>query len=280
MEKFLLMINILLLMKRELTRKEKLVLYGLVRYPQLIDKELSVTLNLKHSTVTSIRQRLKENGFFRTIKVPMLQNIGCKLLVVIYTSFNPIIPLEERVQITGKAIEVFEEIFFSVGEQEKGFSLSFSKDYSTIGKINDIRTQTFGGRGLLEGKYPTEVLFPFNISKIYRFFDFSPLLNDLFGLELDGGESYANINFMKREVDTLTDSEKTVYCMLIAHPESTDSNIGNKLGVSRHTVARIKKMLERQENIKKIRMPNLAKLGFEILAFYHIKFNPQNPPNL
>ena len=27
-------------------------------------------------------------------------------------------------------------------------------------------------------------------------------------------------------------------------------------------------------------MPNLAKLGFEILAFYHIKFNPQNPPSL
>jgi len=102
----------------------------------------------------------------------------------------------------------------------------------------------------------------------------------LFELEFDSGESRANIDFIKREADALTDSEKKVYCMLIAHPEVTDTDIGKKLGVSRHTVSRIKNILEKQGNLKKLRMPDLAKLRFEILAFYHIKFNPQNPPSL
>ena len=86
-------------------------------------------LNLKHSTITSIRHRLKENDYFRKLMIPKLQSLGCEMLVVIYTNFSPLIPLFERVEITGETIEVFEEIFFSVGEQDKGFSLSISKDY-------------------------------------------------------------------------------------------------------------------------------------------------------
>ena len=161
--------------KTELTKKEKLMLYGLAKYPQLTDKELSDKLDLKHSTVTSIRHRLKESEYLRKLIIPKIQSLGCEMLVVIYTHFSPLIPLLERIEITGKTIEVFDEIFLSVGEQDKGFSLSLSKDYATIGRINDIRTQTFGGRGLLEEEYPNTVVFPFEISKIYRFFDFSTL---------------------------------------------------------------------------------------------------------
>ena len=107
--------------KLELTNKEKLMLYGLAKYPKLTDKSLSEKLGLKHSTVTSIRRRLRENEYFRTLNIPRLQNMGCKMLVVIYTNFSPLIPLEERVKIKGKTIEVFDEIFFSTGEQDKGF---------------------------------------------------------------------------------------------------------------------------------------------------------------
>jgi len=268
-------------MKRELSPNEKLVLYGLIKHPHLVDRELSELLGLKHSTITSIRRRLRKDSYFRTLRVPMIQNIGCKLLVVTYTSFNPIINLAKRVQITGKTIEVFEEIFLSIGEQEKGFSLSFSKDYSTVGKINDIRTQTFGRSGLLENEYPKEVLFPFDISKIYRFFDFSPVLNSFFGLNLEGSNtSRVNVEFDKKTKTSFSDSEKKVYRMLIEYPEKTDGLIAQKINMSRHTVSRVKNMLEEQDCIKKIRMPNLRKLGFEILAFYHIKFNPQNSSNL
>jgi len=106
----------------------------------------------------------------------MLNYLGCELLAVIYTQFNPVIPLNERIKTTKKTIEVFEEIFFSAGEQEKGFSISLSKNYTNIGKINEIRTETFGKVDLLEQEYPTEVIFPFETSHINRFFDFSRIL--------------------------------------------------------------------------------------------------------
>ena len=203
--------------KFDLTSKEKLMLYGLVKYPTLTDKKLSDKLKIKQSTVTSIRNRLKDKGYFRKLIIPRLQNMGCQMLVSIYTSFSPLIPLEERVVITGEAIEVFEEIFFSVGEQDKGFSLSLSKDYATIGKINDIRTQTFGGRGLLEEEYPNMVVFPFDISRVYRFFDFSPLLKKSFDLKFDDEEEVINRAFRHTENIELKDTEKNVLCMMFIY---------------------------------------------------------------
>ncbi len=266
--------------KFELTNKEKLVIYGLVKYPELTDKELSEKLNMKHSTVTSIRHRLKENEYLRKLILPKLKNLGCEMLVVIYTNFSPLIPLLERIEITGKTIEVFEEIFLSVGEQDKGFSLSLSRDYATIGRINDIRTQTFGGRGLLEEEYPNMVVFPFEISKIYRFFDFAPLLNNSFNLGVEPETEVENIDFGGKENVTFSDTEKNAYCMLISYPELFDNDIGRELGVSRHTISRLRRKFENTNLMRRLTLPNFVKLGFEILVFYHIKFDPRNPPDM
>ncbi len=264
----------------ELTNKEKIMLYGLTNFPKLTDKNLSKKLNLKHSTVTSIRHRLREKDYFRTLNIPKLQNMGSKMLVAIYTNFSPLIPLEERVKITGKTIEVFDEIFFSIGEQDKGLSLSLSEDYATIGRINDIRTQTFGGRGLLEDEYPHMVVFPFEISKIYRFFDFAPLLFKSFNIDLNFEKIGSNFSYTTDEKISLSESEKKVYCMLIRNPESSDTEIGNMLGVSRHTVSRLRRNFENEELIKTIKLPNLKKLGFEIFTLFHIRFDPRNPPDI
>lgn len=265
--------------KFELTRKEKLVLYGLVRHPKMTDKQLAETLGLKHSTVTSIRHRLRENDYFRKLVIPRLQNMGCQMLVVIYTNFSPLIPLDERIEITGNTIEVFEEIFLSVGEQDKGFSLSLSKNYATVGRINDIRTQTFGGRGLLEEEYPNMVVFPFEISRVYRFFDFAPLFKKSFELDFKHEEPPKNFSSKHKHVE-LSDTEKNVFCMMVSYPELSDSAIGREIGVSRHTVSRLRRRFEDKKLVRMICLPNLKKLGFEILTFYHIKFDPRNPPNL
>jgi len=280
-KKFILEKLILKIMeKNELTDNEKLMLYGLVNYPKLTDKQLSEKLELKHSTVTSIRHRLRENEYFRSLAIPRLQNMGCKMLVVIYTNFSPLIPLEERVEITGKTIEVFDEIFFSVGEQDKGFSLSLAQDYATIGRINDIRTQTFGGRGLLEDEYPNMVVFPFEISKVYRFFDFAPLLKSSFELDLETDNIARDVGFVDDEDVLFSDTEKNVYCMLIKYPELSDNDIGTELGVSRHTVSRLRRGFGENNLVKKINLPNLKSLDFEILAFFHIRFDPSNPPDI
>lgn len=265
--------------KTILTKNEKKVLYGLIKYPEINDSELSKKINVKLSTLTSIKRKLEKNGFFRILIVPLLNRLDCELLAVIYTQFNPVIPLEDRIQTTKRTIEVFDEIFFSTGEQEKGFSLSLSKNYTNIGRINEIRTEIFGQLGLLEKEYPNEVIFSFETSKIYRFFDFERILKNFFLIEDKKKETNTKW-FEKTDQINLSNKEKKVLIALIENPNLTTQKIGEKIKLSRHTIARMKKQFFEKGLIRQIVIPDLNKLGFEILAFYHIKFNPYKPPKL
>ena len=267
------------MINNNLTNKEKLVLYGLTKYPDIQDYKLAKKLGLKQTTVSSIKRRLKEEKFFRHIRVPLLQDIGCEMLVGIHANFNPIIPLEQRVEIASKNIEIFDEIFFSVGEQEKGFSLSLAKNYTSIGKINDIRTKTFGEMSLLEEDYPHEIIIPFEISKIYRFFDFDRAIKKLFRIDIEDNKT-SFVWFEKRkQLLKLSDNEKKVYYALIKYPDLSLIELSKEIGISRHTISKMKKTFIKNNLMKEKNIPNLRKLGFEIISFYHIKFDPKNPPS-
>jgi DNA-binding Lrp family transcriptional regulator len=233
---------------------------------------------MNYSTFTTIKERLRWNKYFRTIKVPFLQNLGCEMLAVIYTDFNPAVPIEVRVEKTRKTIAVFEELFLSIGETNSGFSLSFAKDYTSVAKINDIRIRLFVEMGILESDFPSEAIFPFEVSKINRFLDMSPLLKHDFGIKLEERSKKDDLRFFeKRDPMRLTDTEKLVFYALVKYPVLNNIAIGKKLHISRHTVSNVQNKLEKNGLIKQINIPNLKKIGYEILSFCHYKFNPQKP---
>ena len=263
--------------KLSLTRNEASVLYGLTSYPTYTDSALADVLGLKLSTFTSIKRRLATHQLFRTLNIPLVNHLGCELLAVIHTQFNPVMPLEQRIQTTKNNIEVFDELFLSVGDQEKGFSLSLSENYTNIGRINEIRTELFGRIGLLDKKYPTEVIFPFQTSTIHRFFDYVRLLQQLFSLPplpLPSTRPW----FSGTEPVNLSPTEQQVFLTLVQYPTATTQDIGTMLAVSRHTVARMKNDFLTQRLLRPIVLPDLHRLGFELLTFTHLQFNPHKAP--
>jgi DNA-binding Lrp family transcriptional regulator len=234
---------------------------------------------MRQSTLAVIRQRLRKKGYYRLVAVPLMQNIGCEMLALIHTDFNPMVPLDERIQKTSKVVEASPEIFFSLGELQKGFSLSFSKNYTELGKINDTRTTVFGGMQLIEKEYPKEMLFPFEASTIYRFLNFAPLVASHFGIKLPGiasGDFPAE--FRAGSHVSLSETEKLVYNAAISKPESSFKELATALALSVKTVSHIKFRLQSRGLLKTIAVPDLKKLGLEILALHLIRFNPQNPP--
>ena len=210
-----------------------------------------------------------------------------ELLGVIFTDFSLVIPLEQRINRSKRTIEVSDEIFLSIGEPEKGYSLSISKNYTDFARINETRTETFGRMGLLEGEFPHEIIFPFELSCIKNFFDFSELLKKTFSIEgFDKKDDNAWFKNPEPEENTelkkvkLTDTEKKVFLAIIENPDATLNQIGEIIGISRQSVAKIKKdTLEKNDLIKRMVVPNLKKLGFKMFVFYRLKFSPQKPPS-
>lgn len=268
----------ILVEKLELIKNEQKVLFGLVCYPELNDSELAKKMNIKLSTLTSIKRRLIEKEAFKQIKIPLLNRLGSEMLAVIHSEFNPIIPLPKRIEKAKESIEIYDEIFYSTGVQEKGFSISLSKNYTNIGKINDIRTETFGTLGLLENEYPAEMIFPFQTSDITRFFNYRRAIGSFYDINHIEDQSDED-SFKNDEFIELTEKEKQVYAALIEYPQATTQKIGDIVGLSRHTISRLKKKFYDSKLMKNITIPNLHKLGFEILAFYQFQYNPGKPPS-
>jgi DNA-binding MarR family transcriptional regulator len=260
---------------KPLTDNEKQVLCGLVRHTSLSNRELGNELGMKYSTVTSIKHRLARNGYYKRKRIPFLQNLGCEMLGVTYADFNPAVSAEARVEKAREKIEIYDELFYSVGETNSGFSLSFSKNYANIDKIGDIRTQLFAELGLLEGNFPTQVIFPFETSDIVRFLDYSRLLAHDFGIEDD--ETDDGKEFVKGDPVSLRKRETRVLHALIESSDANDATIAGKTGLSKHTISNIRRKLEEGGLIRTITIPDLNKLGFEILCFGHTKLSPKCP---
>jgi CRP-like cAMP-binding protein len=263
------------MMTSNLSKNEKLVLWGLVAYPDLNDIELAEKLDMHYSTFCTVRKRLQDGSYYRTIRIPVLQKLGAEMLAVIYTVFNPAISVQERAKITTRAIEISEELFYSVGETHKGFSVSMASEYAEICRINDIRIETFAKAGLLDQKHPTEAIFPFKISHIPRFFDYTPLLTKVLDIR---DRDIPITGFTSETTDIgLTGMEKQVLLGLVEHPEMNEKELAEKLDLSRHTFSKARKRLESEGLVIKKRIPNLLNLGFKVMTISHIKFNPRKP---
>lgn len=262
-------------MLSDLSKNEGLVLWGLTVYPNLTDIEVSKKLDMPHSTFSTIRKRLQKSGYYSTVRIPMVQCLGAEMLAVLYTFFNPAISVQQRAVITTKTIEIFEEIFYSVGETHRGFSVSFSGNYTAIGKITEKRIETFAKEGLLDIQQPKEVIFPFNISQIPLFFDFDALIADTFDIDMKV-ETERGLDLCVQDVE-LSKTEKIIMLAMVENPDATDLMLAEIVDMSRHTVSKVKHKLEETGLIVKKRIPNLEKLGFKVLTFNHINFNPRKP---
>jgi DNA-binding Lrp family transcriptional regulator len=155
------------------------------------------------------------------------------------------------------------------------FSVSFSGNYTAIGLITEKRIEIFAREGLLDQQQPKEVVFPFNISNIPLFFDFDALLADAFDMDLEI-EINRGLKQGTRNIE-LTNTEKVILHAMIENPDATDLMLADSIGMSRHTISKARKKLDETGVIVKKQIPNLNKLGFKIMTFDHINFNPRKP---
>ena len=264
-----------------LTEKEKLVFYGLVKWPELSDTLLSEKIGIGRSTITTIRNRLEKKKLYTTINVPDFEHIGCEILSVLYGEFHPHTRLDKEM------MGEFKNIFFMMSMGMHKVSLGASSTFTEIKKHIEDYHDTHHKYGISVMKRHNYVLFPLKLCKIFRFFDYAPLLRDHFNLNVLDKES-PNINFnpykgkthrygISARTPSLTWREKRVFRALIEYPKLSDSEIGLKVSMTRQTVNTLRRKIEAFRLMKTKRIPDIRKLGFELLIFTHLHLNPMTP---
>jgi len=260
----------------ELSRNEKLTLCGLVRYPTFNDRRLSQEIGLKMSTVTAIRNRLKRAGFFKTVRVPFMDRLGCELLVICYNRLNVLKGKDEAVKILKDVLATTEDIFFAMADPFQMVTFSFCKNYTDAWGDMEKCHQLLSEKGALGPRSPMDhmVLYSINQTKFFRFFNFADILRRHFELEAAPSEIGINLKPERITQRTLSRIEKKVYYGLIRHPEIVDNGVSKKIGVTRQSVTKIRKRFESEGILTTIRVPDFQMMGVEILALAYYEFTP------
>ena len=258
--------------KIPLTDKEKLVFYGLVKYSLLNDHQLSKRLKIKRSTITAVKNKLKKQNFYSTYAIPNFESIGCELMCIVKGE-SPVGSIEERKKlgIINKIINS-PEVIFDIGTDKEFLGIIVSRNFVEIKKLMDYVSAIYENstNGTMEP--PHFSYFPFEMSNIIKFFDYSALIKSLFSLNVKE-ENGKTIKSIKRE---LTSNEKIILYALTKYPDLTETGIAAKTRISRQTVSQIKNSLINDNFLKIVNIPDVRKLNCELLAYSYGKIDSGN----
>ena len=280
-----------------LTKNEGKVLFGMVKYPNKSDKYLARYLKMKDSTVNYCRNQLEKRNMIQVVYLPILNRLGFELLCINFAEYNLKTSLDNRKSAITNKIKISDDIFLRIGDPEKEFSISFNKNYSEFFQNTKNRLGNMGKLGLLRNNrnnLPENIIFPINHSVFHNFFDYSQILGQAFSIKFEdflihmsqqsnqqesvNTDEYSSF-FSNHELVILSEKEKAVFVALVDFPNHSIKEIAelSDISLNRNTVSKMRQKFLNDGLMRKLIIPNLDLIGFEILVYYHFRFLPDKP---
>jgi len=264
--------------QQDLTTNEKLVLYGLVRFPEEHAIKVAKEMGIPQPTFSNVVRRLERNKYYSIVGLPGLQNLGLELIGVIYGSYNPISTDKDRQGLEAALKQKYPEIFFMVAGVHQVLIFLASNDYAEMNNILDGIEKTYVERGIMEPSSISKATFPLRDTLIARWFDYSNPLYSKFRLEETGVPPPMSLRPPSQGTvkgPDLHQNECHVLLHLLENPTVSDVTMAKALNLSRTTVSKAKARLIAQGLFMRCVIPNLTKMGFEVFVFSDVEFKAE-----
>ncbi len=259
-------------MGRKLTDKETMVFCALIKYPMKNDRELSEITGINLSTVTAIRRRLESQTFFHKIRIPMVQYIGAELLTISYGELDNALPREKRNELCDRYARENSNAFLFLSSEDFAIQFSISRNYTEVKKDVDNLQHFLSKNRMLTSKPWHYVMFPFEVSSLINFFDFSYIMSHLI-CSTPYKIPEVDLKYRKFDAYDFSTKEKAAFEGIVNNPTMADNSIANLVEVSRQTLSNMRQKFHDNGLIHEVNIPNLSILK-GILVFSHILFNP------
>jgi len=257
---------------RQLTEKERNTFCALVKNPVMNDRELSEVTGINLSTITAIRRRLENTGYYYKVRIPMVQYIGAELFTIAYGELDSSMTRKKRDELCDKYAKEHGSAFLFLSSDDFGVLMTISKNYTEVKKDVDEFQHFLSTNKMLSGKSWQYVMFPFEVSSLINFFDFSYALNHLI-CEVPHKVPDVDLKYKKYEKRSLTNKEKAALVGLVENSSLPDNAIAKKVDVSRQTLSNMRQRFQDDGLIHEVNIPDL-KIMNGILVFSHMLFNP------
>ncbi|MEA3557782.1 MAG: Lrp/AsnC family transcriptional regulator [Candidatus Thermoplasmatota archaeon] len=258
-----------------LSKNEMIILWGLVKYPMLNDRQLSDRIGVRMSTLNAIKNKMKRNDVIFDRIIPNVEIMNYEILSVLWT------PLKRPIK-KGKDLDILTSLFKDHPNTYSAmifgdtlFALSLYKNYTDFRRAEYMIIKTLKGNDLLLNENTHNTLYPLSISQVSKNFDYTAVLERAFDIDPtdDKGEIEADPSKAKEKIFHLTRKEKTILKGILEAPDMPDNKIAARLDTTRQAVARHKKELLELGVIRKTRVIDYAKLGFDLLCLLEFHYN-------
>ncbi len=253
--------------KLPLTENEKNVFYGIIRYPLLNDIELSRKFRIKRSTITAIKNKLRKEKLYSTYRVPKFSSLGCELLTVIYAKLDPMTQYKSgKFGIFRETAAIPEQVLFLATNREL-MGICISENLTSFKKHIDSLIRKYHESNLIENI--SLVYFPFEISKLEKFFDYGPFTAGILKLAVADEQKKP----VKQKARNLTHNEKIILYALVKFADLNDSEIAEKTKLPRPSVSQTRRRLVKEGLLEVINIPDITQLKCELLSLSHMVFS-------
>jgi DNA-binding NarL/FixJ family response regulator len=244
-----------------LTDNEKNVLYGIIKFPDMNDIELGRVLKIKRSTVTSIRNRLMNEGYYSTYRIPDFKVLGCELMTLLHGNING----HSKYKMIEEMLDAHEHVF-TMFSNKKLFGILISKSFSEFKQYYDSFKMNLKKEGICDEVQSS--YYPFDGAFLSNFFDYSKYMKK----RLDITKDYEYEEHTRHKTKELTKNEKKIIYTLIKYPTMSDTDISTKTGISRSSISQTRRQLTNDGLIKTLNIPSLAKLRSELISQSHLNY--------
>ena len=260
-------------MPLKLTSKEKLVLYGLARYPGLSDIDLATKIGVDRSTIFKSKRKFREWEMVQLLNVPSGVGVGAEMMTAIFARYKPSAPVEVRRNKPGfnEWVDHPNCVFHSATDSDS-VSMVYSKSLTDFKRAFDPVMDDYRDAGFVE-----EIRwhhYPFALTRIS--WDSALAVNNTFDLDrADLMEEPPLEEESPEDSVKLTEKDRLALLAFVKYPALSDLELSRRTGISRPTISGKRNkffqsgLLSRQANV------NWTKIGCELMIFYHINVRPK-----
>ncbi|NOQ55731.1 MAG: hypothetical protein GQ477_02895 [Nanohaloarchaea archaeon] len=258
----------------KLSDNEQLVLYAITRWPLKTDQELSEKTNLKRSTVTSIKKRLKDNKVYRFKYRIGSEYINESIIKNTFFQINPNISKETLKKLARRVLEKYNNSVFTIITDSTYVGINFVKDFAKL-KIGEYDfEEVWKKHEVFVDGYPQYVNFALKHANIY--FNYADLIRHIFRLDIpDDNDCLYGHTIKDRKLKTvnLSVNEKKVVFHLCKYPDKDTKTLAEMTGIRNQMFRKIKRKILDKGILKPVIVPVLKKLDNELITYNYFKFN-------
>lgn len=275
------------------TDSEKIVMLSLMRNPEHRDTDIVKATGMNLFTFNKIKNSLLRRQLLVKYYVPNYSRLGFEILIASSGSGQgELLGSSELMKLHDSINEELPSKFiFSLKENNQGLFFSVLRDYTEMKRIWNLKRTIVDMMDLREGKIEHSI---FSLRKLWveRFFDVQSLLSR----ELDDqmeipklpagnvAQEMASLSWIdffshgEGETTYLNEIEDRLLFEIVRTPSAKESDLIEKLDVSRYKYTRIKEDLLRRKMIKPFYATSPMHMGYDVLIFGHMRFAPGKKP--